>query len=482
MALPSAWAQPFLVTSSADLRADLTVDWSDFSTVHDTLFTSDDFSSVPSSQPGQDFFLFPSSTTAAIWNQPGLNQSGVLLSSSGPGPVFLYPPTAMQGVGVTVESFDPGPRTFRVTLFRGTGEFLDESLITVPDGQVPMFIGMVDPEARIGIFAVEGLPGNRIALGQVRMQQRIVPPSDPRQLPVVTSFTLPVNATATYLHQGYGNREADAVTLAASDDNDNCHDLSDLFPSLRTGDLLLLEKLGASSLNPTTSNALLGVFSSSEELLGGTEFRRVPDALEAGASFYTPPLPNGFGVETPTNLSEDFRIGTETFAIAPAGARFLFVSAARPGKEGSESSLRIGHVPRRQFEAWKAERGLVGSLAEASSDLDGDGLTLLEEFVFQKDPTVGDSATSANFAFAPKASRSSGGQSLFQMRFGSRTDIPLRFRARVSSDLVQWQTLPESAVFRVLSDPINGRAIFGIDDPNPGPRRFGQILIDLPSP
>jgi hypothetical protein len=224
------------------------------------------------------------------------------------------------------------------------------------------------------------------------------------------------------------------------------------------------------------------VSSSSEEFLGGTEFRRVPDALEAGADFYTPPLPTRFGVETPTNLSEDFRIGTETFAIVPARARFLFVSAARPGDEGSESSLRIGHVPRRQFEAWKAERGLEGSLAEASSDLDGDGLTLLEEFIFQKDPTVGDSATSADFAFAPKASRSSGSQSLFQMRFGSRTDIPLRFRARVSSDLVEWQTLPESAVFRVLSDPINGRAIFGIDDPNPGPRRFGQILIDLPSP
>lgn len=67
---------------------------------------------------------------------------------------------------------------------------------------------------------------------------------------------------------------------------------------------------------------LVGVFSSSAELLPSNVLARVPGAINAGSSFVTPPTANG---SLPTDIPQDFLV-ERTRVPVPAGAQFLFLS------------------------------------------------------------------------------------------------------------------------------------------------------------
>lgn len=108
--------------------------------------------------------------------------------------------------------------------------------------------------------------------------------------------------------------------------------LSDL--GLSGGDLIQLEKLGdwydghagytgvdVAALDVMTE--MIGVFSSSAELLGPTELTRVPGVLGAGAEYTTW---NTYYDNLSTDVYGDFRINN-TFLYLPFGATHLFVAA-----------------------------------------------------------------------------------------------------------------------------------------------------------
>lgn len=169
--------------------------------------------------------------------------------------------------------------------------------------------------------------------------------------------------------------------------------------------------------------------------------------------------------------------------MAPAGARYIFLSRERPEAGLAPVAVRMGHIPRLVFEAWVEARGLVGSLADPNGDADGDGLRLIEEFVYSKDPMRADSQGRNDFSFAPFADQSSGRQRRLVMLFGARRDGPISMQAQVSSNLTDWTTLPESAVQPLLGDGTSdGRAVFGFTDPVGGPRRFGRLKLEYIPP
>jgi hypothetical protein len=122
-----------------------------------------------------------------------------------------------------------------------------------------------------------------------------------------------------------------------------------------------------------------------------------------------------------------------------------------------------------------------GANAELDSDLDGDGLSLIQEFVFNKDPSVPD-GTDASFAFKPKLNPLAEPGSL-SLIFGARADAPVRYWAEFSSDLVTWDRLPEPIDQPFINDNVGTRALFLINDPVGGPKRFGKIVIEpIPRP
>ena len=209
----------------------------------------------------------------------------------------------------------------------------------------------------------------------------------------------------------------------------------------------------------------------------------MPGAIAAGSDFQTQAVRSELGILTPSNLQEDFLIGGSTFVTVPAGVRYLFLSRERPGTRVTPVSVRISHIPRQVFEAWIQERGLVGSLADPDGDFDGDGLTLVEEFAFSKDPMNADSGSRDDFSFAPFADVGSGKDGRLLMLFGARRDGPVAYRAQVSSDLEIWTTLPDTAVSPLLEDgTADGRAVLGFTDPDGGPARFGRVRLTFIPP
>lgn len=483
-ALITAQASPFRILSAANLRADATSNWAGFSTTHGTVVPI--FGSIPTTDPNVTMLVYGGNNSATIWNAPGRNQSGVLLShSSASDSVFFYPPSYLQGFGVTLETFSAGPATFAVDAYTGEGFYVDTKTISVADGRVPTFLGMVDPNNHIGIMAVRCLNGGTLAISNVRMQFRKVPTTDPASLPIAGTFTRTVEPMSTYLHQGYANVLADPPTIHATVDNANACDLLASFPTLRGGDVLAMSRLGSPLGSSGAVNALLGVLSTSDVITGGGDLRRVPGAVPAGTAYHTSPVSGGIStVITPTNLEEDFVISAPSYIVVPSGARYLFLSRATPEPGLAPMSITVNHVPRQVFEAWIASFGLIGSLAQPDSDLDGDGLTLLQEFAFGKDPTAQDATERNDYAFTPDVEINSSRNGLLRLLYGARTDGPIRYTAEVTSDLHTWQTLPDSAISPLLIDTTGQtRSVFVASDPTPGPKRFGRLRLQyLPTP
>ncbi len=476
-------ALPYPVVSGTDLRADYRSDWSAFSSIHGTILP--DFTTVPTTVAGQNLQAHGQNGTLSIWNALGRRQPGVLLDMSGTGTVYLYPEQKIQGFGITIESTLSGPVTFHLDVSTKEQNFVSAQSITVPDGKIPTFLSLVDPQARIGIISLRTSPPGPFTLSDATVQLRRAVQTDADLLPTTADKTVAVRSTATYLNQGYGNLKAAPATEVATSENQNVHDLRAWFPTLRAGDVLALERLGSPIGTSRSANNLLGVLSSTQQLLAGTESRRVPGAIKAGVGCYTPPVIGKYNTTTSTNLPEDFIIGSRSLVIFPSSARYLFLTRASQNVSATPLSVRVSHIPRDVFGAWISDYGLVGTLADANSDLDGDGLTLLEEFAFMKDPTLADAASRADYSFAPFLDPTALTGDTLRLFFGARTDGPVRYSAEVTSDLENWQRLPDTAIVHALPDEFSPRAIFSVTDPTRGPRRFSRIIIDhlpLPTP
>lgn len=472
-------AAPFQVNASSELRADGTLLWSGFSTVDGAAVPN--FVSVGTTRTDTQFTVVGGEPTSmTIWNPGGAPGAGAMLANSGPGGVYLFSSRALQGIGVVIGHQAGVSATYQLDYFGEGGVYLGSVSAQSPGGAgQAVFLGVVDPTARIWIVGLHAAPGNALVLSNPVFQ---VPPAstdDPASLPVAGQATWEVSPTETYLHEGLRSTGATAATTNAVVDNSNAHDLRSDFPTIRAGDLLRFERRGL-SIQGGQINPVLAVFTRSPEIREGTAFRRLPTALEAGRDFYTAETGNG-AFPTATNIPEDFVIGESTFVSVPADARYVMTSLARPSREAGPIGVKVSHVPRRVFEAWLAGQGLHGPNAALDRDLDGDGLSLLEEFAFQKDPTVADARPDLNFAFAPKLGQPGPGGRI-ALVFGGRLNAPLRYTAEFSADLITWQSVPASAVTPLLTDGAKDRALFEVLDTMTGPRRFGRIRIEYLPP
>lgn len=465
-------AAPFALTSLDEIRTDATVTWADFSTTHGTAvpastgFTpSDGGSPVTVSSAGGLF----------IHSQGGLSTPGVLLgNNSQPMSISLGGDT-VQGISFIVEHLSIVQAEYSVSFFAENGDSLGTIVTPSPgDRGNPAFIGFVDPDARIASFTVDSTPSNRVAITNLTLQRR--PPAPALDsLPVASSVTLEISPNETYLHQGlsfFSRRSTETTTAVA--DNDNTFDLLALFPTLRPGDVIRFQRSGIIRTEDGINN-LAAALSSSETLLAGDEFTRIPSVIPVGSPIITPSISNR-GIPTPTDIAGDFIVPDSAFITLPGGARYLFTSLQQPSGRTAAPNLRLSHIPRRPFLEWIASLGLVGPLADPSGDLDGDGLSLLEEFAFAKDPTFSD-AGAQDFSFTPFIAAAS---PRLRLNIGVRRDAPLRYLPEYSEDLVIWETQPETSLSTLTT--AGGRAILTTSDPIGGPRRFGRIRIELIPP
>ena len=141
---------------------------------------------------------------------------------------------------------------------------------------------------------------------------------------VSAGVVIPLDPRATYLRTNNdpGSLDATPIDLAAL--------------GILPGDLIYLERLGDYSfdvlgppIRPDDVTNLVGVFSSTSDLLSSDSLHRVPGAMPAVGyiplvSWTTDPTFDG---GLPTDIPEDFYIGPAAVYV-PAGAGYLFVSPA----------------------------------------------------------------------------------------------------------------------------------------------------------
>ncbi|MGJ8643463.1 MAG: hypothetical protein ACSHX9_08665 [Luteolibacter sp.] len=475
VALPLS-ADPFDLHRSDTIRQDYGAVWAGVAGGDGTLLAENSFGSVPD-LAGGNLTLFSQGGPSTIWDRTGATLPGVLLRFSGTGQLFLYPPQSVQGFGIALESLSAGSTSFRLNFFRSDGFFLFSSKdFPAADGE-SIWIGLIDPDARIGIVGISG-DGEFLA-GPPSFQYPTPPPPALADLPAALTYEMDISQSATYLHEGHIPIGTSSTTDEATESNANAVDLHNIFPSLRAGDVLRLERLGIGLNSNGDLNRLMGVLSSTDVILDGTEFNRVPDAVAAGESYYTAPKSTRYSsIKTPSNISADFVIGFTTHVTVGEQARYLFLSREEPGASGSPVRLRISHLSRNQILDWIASFGLVGSNADLESDLDGDGLTLLEEFIVRKNPTNPDAGAAGDFAFAAKLNPLSEPGRL-SIIFGGRADGPFRVRGEFSSDLVNWEPSGEPAALLTTEGTDRLSVLRANDpDPNPGSQRFGRLKFE----
>lgn len=478
-----AGADHLVIDDPANLRADAIVQWSDFSTVHNTEipdlhgFTPSD-GGIPVKPWGTP------DSTVTIFNDPGhgLSTPGVLLANSGPSPLHVYFDRPIQGFGFVLEHLHNAGATCWVHFFAyGTGQYLYTVQRSVADGG-PVFLGAVDPAARIGVVGVYTAPLNPGEAAEnsfvIDNPRFTLPSGDPEGLglPVAATFMADVSTTHTYLHLGLRPPRPVPATEQATLDNDNAFDLLELFPGLRGGDYIRFGRRGLSLIPGTTQmNPVLGVFTQTEVIHDGSTLRRLPAPLPAGRGYYTRETTEG-PFPTPTNIPEDFAIGESTLVAVPANARYLMLSLAQPSLSATPVKVEIDHIPRQPFLDWVASYGLHGANADPSRDVGG--LSLLEAYAFGKDPLRPD-LQAGDFAFSPRVSPR-GGPGRLNLTFGGRLNAGLRYAGEFSSDLLHWDRAEGTNVFPILIDGERNRALFEAIDPNPGngSRRFGRIVIE----
>ncbi len=121
--------------------------------------------------------------------------------------------------------------------------------------------------------------------------------------------------------------QLDAQSTFLRTNNDNAIDplfydltLADVSP----GDSLRLERVGAfESSDSTTSNILIAVFSSTNEIYSSDSLNRIPGAIDVPVDFETNVTLSGL---LPTDIEEDFQIEDRTGITVPDGGRYLFLA------------------------------------------------------------------------------------------------------------------------------------------------------------
>lgn len=131
------------------------------------------------------------------------------------------------------------------------------------------------------------------------------------------TYTLTVDPSLTFLHT---NQDTAGGTVAI--------DLWAL--GIHEGDSLLLERLGAFAPHGTGAAddyaaGMIGVFSSTNQLLDGSFLNRVTGAIDAGTDVTT--SVSYYGAMA-SDITQDFAIGNGTTLTAPVGGRYLFVAAS----------------------------------------------------------------------------------------------------------------------------------------------------------
>jgi hypothetical protein len=145
-----------------------------------------------------------------------------------------------------------------------------------------------------------------------------------------------MNARGTYLHTALDQRRAPQVI-----------DLAAL--GIAPGERVQLRRKGSYSDNVQAGRTrVAGVFSATSSLrdnpIGGPfwnfSWSRLPDAIDAGSDVATP---RTLWLLNPTNIREDFEIGSSTVVTVPAGARYLFLSPIdNHFDENFSFDLRVG--------------------------------------------------------------------------------------------------------------------------------------------
>ncbi|MDQ8195817.1 hypothetical protein QEH59_15395 [Coraliomargarita sp. SDUM461004] len=469
-------AVPFAVEVEGNLRLDFSASWTEFSSIDGTAVP--DGTQILSSDGSTSMEV--QGDALSIVNRAGFSLSGVLLENSGTGSVFLYPPVDVQGFGVYIEATESIAVEYTATAYTAGGSFI--ASITVPSpgtGGEAAYLGLIDPTGAIGILELSSTNSNRFVVAAPQFQVKRVAESDPSNLPVASTETVTVSPAQSYLHEGLIGRKATAATTSAVTDFENIVDLQTLFPSIRVGDYLRLERIGVSFTNRRL-NQLLGVFTETEEIEAGAEFDRLPTAIDAGTNFYTDKISGDGAFSTPTNIPEDFIIGASTYLAAPLNTRYLMFSFSEPTVDAPNYSVRMSHIPRQPFIDWAVEFGLHGANLELDSDLDGDGLTLIEEFAFFRDPTIGDSEagiSGTGSGVLPFLAREPLPDFLTVL-FEARSDAPLRYRVQTSENLINWDTLPEGDIGVLEVETQEGQAVFFLRTAAGGSRLFARVITE----
>lgn len=465
---------PFALTGPDEMRADAMVVWEDFSSVHGTTFppaariqSSDGGSSVSVSSGGRMF----------IHGAGGLSLPGILLASEGTAFTVSLDGDDVQGVGFTVAHQKATSAPFTVNYLAAGGTSLGSVTVPGTDEQGnPAFLGFLDPDARIAGFVVESRPDHPVVITNLTLQRKVLTETNPERLPVAGKRLLELDPNETYLHEGLTfTGQKSGGSMEAVVDHPNAFDLLALFPTLRPGDVLRFERRSL-SLSDLNINHTIAAFSASQTLLAGDKLVRLPSVVPAGTPVATPPR-RVKGLSIPTDIAGDFIVPSSTFITLPAKARYLFTSLQEPEVGGGLQRIEVSHIPREPFLDWVRSFGLVGPLAEPDSDLDGDGLSLLEEFAYAKSPVAAD-ADAQEFGFGPFLAET---EPFLRFNIGVRRDVPLRYLPEYSNDLKTWTTLPQSSMSTIVIE--GGRAIYSSVDPAGGGSRFARIRIErIPSP
>ena len=476
--VPPATSPPFWVSQSSAIRADFTSFW----TGADNELVTD--GQVFATSPDRGDLVVSGSTPGAISidSSPGLTIPSPRLQYNGAGSLRFEVANEVQGLSFQLEAINASAPDYHVSFYACGGGLIDSYTISpISSADNAVVVGLVDPAARLGIVEITTSTGEAFAISSPNFQVFSGNSLNPANLPVAGSVTVKVLAGKTYLREAVGVRGATPATVEASEDFANICDLREDFPTLQTGDILHFERSGFSlidgKLNPT-----LAVFSSSNELADGTSRARVPGALDAGFDIYTRTVVAS-GVPSATNIPEDFIVGASSFVPVPEGAQFAYFSLAEPLATASPVNINISHIPRNLFLDWVANLGLTGPLAELDSDLDGDGLTLLEEFAYGRNPVISDAESDGILSTLPTGRRSTGEP--LSLVFAARTDAPLRYTAEYSDDLQTWREAPAGSSEVLVSDSFSNRALFRIIDSAGGAsasRRFGRLTIEYLPP
>jgi hypothetical protein len=476
-----ALATPFQISAANQLREDFTIPWAGFSSTHGQEVPNFHTFATSDGGPGA-MVLTAGDNNMFIWSAGGLYTPGVLLATQNHYGFDVYLNRRVQGFGLVMEHLLTVQATYILDFYDIHGNLYHSVSRQSPGSNgEPVFIGVVDPESRIDSVSIRFNPPGGIAVSAPIVQLNQTPSQDPAQLPVAGNVVYEIHPGDSYLHEGRLLLNPTEPTVEATVDNENAFDLLAAFPALKAGDILHVQRLGYAYRGGSPNN-LLAVISSQNAITSGYDFHRVPGALEAGQDYYTREIPGPIA-PTPTNIPEDFLVGHSNFVVFPSNGRYLFCSLEYPDPGGAKLNLSVSHIPRNLFQDWLASFGLVGAFADPNSDLDNDGLTLVEEFAFRKNPTVGDADTKADYAVAPLVSSLSELGSRLRLTFAGRLNSPVTYQAQFSSDLVNWVTVASTGVTPLLIDSTDTtRAVFGVTDPVGGPQRFGRVIVQPVTP